>query len=150
MTGAAPASPTRVLVVEDDAANAFVVGEMLLVLGYAPEVARDGVQAVEKACAERFGIILMDIEMPRMDGLAATEAIRKAEASVGHAACPVVGMSGHKTTGVRHLCERAGMTGYLTKPFTLDMLLQALEDARNDAGSGGDHRAGADTAADDR
>ena len=143
-------SPTRVLVVEDDDVNAFVVEEMLLALGYDPEVARDGHQAVDKACGERFGIILMDIEMPRMDGLAATEAIRKAEAGAGHAACPVVGMSGHKTAGVRRLCELAGMTGYLTKPFTLDMLLQALEDARNDAGTGGDHRAGADTAADDR
>lgn len=119
----------RVLVVEDDPVNAFVVAEMLNALGYAAEVAHDGAQGLRKATSERFCLIFMDVEMPVLDGLAATARIREAEAMAGQSACPVVAMTGHGTAGIMQLCRRAGMTGYLHKPFGVDALRHAVEEA---------------------
>ncbi len=116
----------RVLVVEDHEDAGFVVCEMLDVLGYDADHVPDGHAAVEYAVCNRYVAVLMDIEMPVLDGLQATEQIRKIESQAGIGPNHIIGTTGHTSTGVRILCEKAGMNGFLLKPFSFEQLEQAL------------------------
>jgi hypothetical protein len=111
-----------VLLVDDDKNSAFMVESMLDFLGVTAEVAENGRVAVDKAAGAGYAAVLMDIEMPEMDGLDATKAIRAHEAETGAAAVKIIAMTGHTTTGIKVLCEMAGMDGILHKPFDLEGL----------------------------
>jgi len=115
-----------VLLVDDDRNSAFVVESMLDFLGVAADMAENGRVAVDKAAGADYAAILMDIEMPEMDGLDATKAIRAREAETGAAAVKVIAMTGHATTGIKMLCQMAGMDGILHKPFDLEALRDKL------------------------
>jgi signal transduction histidine kinase/CheY-like chemotaxis protein len=127
--------PARVLLVEDNEVNREVAVEMLRALGCAFEVARDGREAVERAEREAFDLILMDCQMPVMDGFAATRAIRARQAQ-GAAPAAIVALTANASSADREHCLEAGMTGFLAKPFSLQKLREVLASARSAASAG--------------
>ncbi|MDY0006426.1 MAG: ATP-binding protein [Spongiibacteraceae bacterium] len=124
---AAPA-PMTVLVVEDNPTNQLVVRTMLQRWGCTVEVAENGRQAV--AAYQRqpghFDLLLMDCEMPELDGYGATREIRQFEKASGLRRCPIVGLSAHALEEYRNAALAAGMDDYLTKPIVSDALARAL------------------------
>jgi len=107
-------SGTRILLVEDDPINRMVALDLIRHAGLDADPAEDGEQAVSRAAARPYDLILMDLQMPRMDGLEATRAIR---AHPGGKAVPIVAMSANAFAADRLACEDAGMSGFLAKPF---------------------------------
>ncbi len=105
----------RVLVAEDHAANRRLIGALLRPLGFELVMACDGREAVERFCEESFDVIVMDMQMPEMDGVQATRAIRKM-GSRG-ASIPIVALTANATEDDRRRCIDAGMTDFLTKPL---------------------------------
>ena len=124
--GSSPTSlfPARVLVVEDNAVNCLVVQAMLESLGMTVTLANDGAQAVAAVAAHDVDLVLMDCQMPVMDGYEATRRIR----SSGHprAGVPIVALTAHALAEDRQRCEAAGMNDYLPKPVTSEALADML------------------------
>jgi two-component system sensor histidine kinase/response regulator len=113
----------HVLLVEDNFVNQKVAVRFLERLGCTVEVASHGAEGVA-ACQQRhFDIVLMDLQMPVMDGITATRKIREWE-TTGHV--PIVALTANAMTGDRELCEAAGMDGYLTKPIEVERLRNVL------------------------
>jgi len=117
----------RVLVADDNAINREVAVAMLDVLGCSAVIAGDGRAAVAEAHRERFDVILMDCQMPGMDGYAATAAIRADERRRGVAATPIVALTANVLARDRERCLAAGMNGFLAKPFKAEQLAELLE-----------------------
>jgi signal transduction histidine kinase/CheY-like chemotaxis protein len=115
----------HILLAEDNAVNERVACAILKKYGHTVEVARNGRQAVRMTAAESFDAILMDVQMPEMDGFEATAAIREMEKETG-GRIPVIAMTAHAFAGYRERCLEAGMDGYVTKPIRREALLQAL------------------------
>ncbi|MGD0391995.1 MAG: response regulator [Acidimicrobiales bacterium] len=115
----------RVLVVEDDEICRDIMVLMLDRLGYHTDVASDGMDALSALHAEPFDVVLMDVRMPRMDGMEAARLIR---AELDSADQPtIVAMSADTTPRCREECLQAGMDGHLSKPVRIDDLAAALE-----------------------
>jgi CheY-like chemotaxis protein len=112
-----------VLLVEDNFVNQKVAVRFLERLGCSVEVASNGAEGVAACEARHFDIILMDLQMPVMDGMTATRKIREMESS-GHT--PIIALTANAMTGDRELCEAAGMDGYLTKPIEVERLRGVL------------------------
>jgi signal transduction histidine kinase/DNA-binding response OmpR family regulator len=115
----------RLLLVEDNAVNRRLGIRLLEKNGYSVGVAHNGKQALEMNEAQDFDAILMDIQMPEMDGLQATRAIRQREL-LTHKRVPIIAMTAHAMTGDREACIRAGMDGYVSKPISVHTLLGEL------------------------
>jgi PAS domain S-box-containing protein len=131
-----------ILLVEDNEINCKVEGATLARLGYRPDVACDGVEAVKAAAAKLYDIILMDCQMPGMDGFEATRLIREAEEEGRHV--PIVALTANATASDRDRCLAAGMDDYLAKPVrpaalrrTLDRWLAPGSGNRAEAAAGG-------------
>jgi PAS domain S-box-containing protein len=120
--------PLRVLVAEDNPVNQRVVTAVLEQRGHTPVLAGNGREAVAALEREDFDVVLMDVQMPEMDGFEATAAIRAREASAG-GHIPILAMTAHALQGDRERCLAAGMDGYLAKPIRSDELLDLLESA---------------------
>jgi signal transduction histidine kinase/ActR/RegA family two-component response regulator len=117
----------HVLLVEDNEVNAFIATMTLESLGVSSRHARNGAIAVQMAGEERYDAILMDCEMPVMDGYEAVRLIRRAEAAqAGHQRTPIVALTAHALTGDRETCLEGGMDDYITKPFDRRMLATLL------------------------
>ncbi|MFN8546469.1 MAG: ATP-binding protein [Candidatus Eisenbacteria bacterium] len=114
----------RVLLTEDNLVNQKVVSRMLTRLGCTVSIAEDGARAVEMARGEHFDFVLMDCQMPVMDGFEATAAIRAL--SDGHGAMPIVALTANATSEDRRQCLAAGMDDFLAKPIQLEQLRAAL------------------------
>ncbi len=117
--GLAAARGKTVLLVEDNAVNAFISAASLESMGVASVHASDGNQAVDLFRHRRFDAVLMDCEMPVMDGFAATRLIREFEASSGRPRTPIIALTANALTGDREHCLRHGMDDYLSKPIEL-------------------------------
>jgi signal transduction histidine kinase/CheY-like chemotaxis protein/HPt (histidine-containing phosphotransfer) domain-containing protein len=118
----------RVLVAEDDRTNQTVARRMLEKLGFEVVVEGDGASAVAAARARGFALILMDLQMPRLDGIAATQAIRREEQERRDGShVPIVAMTANAMRGDREACLAAGMDDYLAKPVTFDALGAMIE-----------------------
>ncbi|HEX8987962.1 MAG TPA: response regulator [Rhodocyclaceae bacterium] len=113
----------RVLLVEDHALSQDILFEMLSGLGCDVEVASDGLEALACAEAEAYDLILMDMQMPRLDGLDATRAIRRLPE---HAATPIVALTANAYAEDRQSCLAAGMNGHIAKPVTPAQLHRVL------------------------
>ena len=114
---------TRVLLVDDEPINRDVASFMLEDVGLIVDTAADGVEAVERAAAERYALILMDMQMPRLDGLGATAAIR---AQPSGAQVPILAMTANAFAEDRARCLAAGMNDFITKPVEPAVLYRAL------------------------
>ncbi len=120
-----PLPQLKILLAEDGRANRQLAVALLTRWGHIVDVAEDGEAAVDLWRDGDFDLILMDVQMPVMDGLEATRAIRDAEASTG-GHIPIVAMTARAMPGDRELCLEAGMDGYIAKPVRRHALYQAL------------------------
>jgi len=121
-------SRLRILVAEDNPVNQLVARTVLEKQGHEVVVARNGAEAVSQARAQGFDLVLMDVQMPEMDGLAATRAIRQAEDGTG-SHLPILGVTAHAMKGDRERCLAAGMDGYVPKPIRPGPLFAAIRAA---------------------
>jgi len=117
----------KVLVVEDNAVNQMVAYDMLNNLGCHVETAGEGRAALAALAAERFDLVVMDCQMPEMDGYEATRAIRAGRAGAHSRDLPVLAVTAHAMADDRRKCLEAGMDDYLAKPIKLAELRRALE-----------------------
>jgi signal transduction histidine kinase/DNA-binding response OmpR family regulator len=122
-------SPRQVLVVEDNEINRLLVVEVLEMAGMKAAVVVNGAEAITARFRERFDLILMDCQMPVMDGFAATRAIRAREAAERLAPIPIIALTANALEDDREACLAAGMTGYLAKPYPPAALLAAVREA---------------------
>lgn len=119
-----------VLVAEDDEINRKVIQQQLALLGFAAEIAADGVQALEMWRKGNYGLLLTDLHMPEMDGYALAQAIRAEEgagAKPRFRPLPIVALTANALRGEAERAAEAGMDEYLTKPIGLERLREALE-----------------------
>jgi CheY-like chemotaxis protein len=117
--------PLRILLAEDNRINRHIASQMLERLGHSVSIAENGCKALELSAAESFDAVLMDIQMPELDGLAATRAIRERE-STGGPRLPIIALTAHAMSGDEAECLGAGMDAYLSKPIQQDALRQVL------------------------
>jgi signal transduction histidine kinase/CheY-like chemotaxis protein len=122
----APSLGLRVLVAEDNPVNQVVAEEYLNNLGCQIVIVENGARAVEASTQQVFDVVLMDCQMPEMDGYAATQAIRARERECGLPALPIVAVTANAFDSDRQRCLEAGMNGYLSKPYSEAELAAAL------------------------
>jgi len=121
-----PPADGRVLVVDDDQYSRMLAGKMLQILGCHPDFASDGAEAVKSFLPGKYFAILMDVTMPVMDGLDATEKIREIEeVAGGHV--PIIAMTANVMVGDCEKCLAAGMDDFLAKPFKREELVAKLD-----------------------
>jgi signal transduction histidine kinase/CheY-like chemotaxis protein len=118
-----------ILVAEDDTVNRHLITKILESDGYRVQTATNGEDARRKVEAERFDLVLMDMEMPDLDGLQATRAIRAAEQAGVHV--PIYALTAHALPEDRARCFEAGMDGFVTKPVAVDELLKLVSDPKS-------------------
>ena len=124
------------LLVEDNAINQRVARRFLERLGCEVQVVSDGQQAVDAYQRTDYSFILMDMQMPVMDGLEATQRIRELEATSGHARTPIVALTANAMMGTLERCLEAGMDDFLTKPLDISRLQDALDRFLASSGAG--------------
>ncbi len=121
-----PAVRLQLLLVDDSEVNRVLLYDLLTASGYEVDIACDGTEAIAKASSKQFSGILMDLQMPDMDGTEATLAIRELYQSRGQSMPPIVALTAHVTEQHRSQCFGAGMDGFLTKPIDRHLLLLTL------------------------
>ncbi len=114
----------RILVVEDNEDNLYLIRFVLEENGFEVIVARDGSDGVEKAIKEKPDLIIMDIQLPGIDGLETARRIRESEADGN---VPIVALTSYAMTGDREKALNAGCTGYLEKPINLETFMDSIE-----------------------
>ena len=132
-----PGTSLKVLLAEDNLVNQRLAVRLLEKRGHRVVVAGNGLEAVEALKKEAFDLVLMDIQMPEMDGLEATAMIRESEKNRGHRQ-PIIALTAHAMKGDREKCLAAGMDGYLSKPIRapeLDEVLETYVGRRRELGS---------------
>jgi PAS domain S-box-containing protein len=117
----------RILVAEDNPVNQEMALAVLEMLGCQAEVAVNGQEAVEAVTRTPYDLILMDCQMPVLDGFAATAAIRRQEQAQGRPRRPIVALTANVVKGFREQCLTAGMDDYLSKPFKQEQLIAVLQ-----------------------
>jgi two-component system, sensor histidine kinase and response regulator len=123
----------RVLLVEDNPVNQEVALAMLQEIGVQADAAWSGEEALEKLTAERYEVVLMDCQMPKLDGYATTSRFRDWEKEHQRPRTPIVALTANALAGDAEKCFAAGMDRYLSKPFSSDQLYQVLESCLADA-----------------
>ncbi len=118
----------RVLVAEDIEANIFVVTSFLENLGYEVDIANNGLEAIEICKHESYPIIVMDMQLPKVDGLSATRLIRDLEAANGAKPAYIIGLTANAGRESQEACLQAGMNNFLAKPFNFQELSSIIQD----------------------
>ena len=121
----APASGLNILLAEDNHVNQVVAKRILEKMGHSVTLANNGAEAISLLATQTFDLVLMDIQMPQLDGFAATKQIRTSEAQT-HLRLPIIAMTAHAMKGDRERCLEAGMDGYVSKPITASELGSAI------------------------
>jgi signal transduction histidine kinase/CheY-like chemotaxis protein len=119
----------QILLAEDNRINQTVAIRTLEKMGHSVVLATDGREALSLLKAERFDLVLMDIQMPEMDGLTATREIRNGEKRTG-SHIPIIAMTAHNMSGDRERCLESGMDGYVAKPIKFQELAEAIASVR--------------------
>jgi two-component system sensor histidine kinase/response regulator len=115
----------RILLVEDNPANQKLATYILQDRGHVVEIAGDGQEALCLTEQNRYDVILMDVQMPGMNGLEATAVIRKRESGGSHV--PIIAMTAHAMKGDRERCLAAGMDSYVSKPINGAEMIEVVE-----------------------
>ena len=123
---AAGVCPLRLLLAEDNTVNQKLAVRLLENRGHSVVVACNGREALERISHESFDIVLMDVQMPEMDGFEATRRIRERERTTGDHV-PIIAMTAHAMKGDRERCLQAGMDGYISKPLRPSELFESVE-----------------------
>jgi CheY-like chemotaxis protein len=116
----------RVLLADDNALNCRLTERLLTRRGHSVSIASNGCEAVEQFRSQPFQIVLMDVQMPEMDGLTATALIREYECAMG-TRVPIIAMTANSMKGDREACLAAGMDDYISKPFQPEELYAKVE-----------------------
>jgi CheY-like chemotaxis protein len=124
---ARPMAPLRILVAEDNKVNQSLARHLLEKEGHTVTLACDGLEAVSAFERAPYDLILMDVQMPNLDGLAATQAIRKRE-KPGHRRTPIVALTAHAMASDKDQCLAAGMDAFVTKPIQVSELWDAISE----------------------
>ena len=119
--------PLRILLVEDNLVNQKMATLILEKKGHSVVVANNGLDGVEKHRTGDFDLILMDVQMPEMDGLEATRAIRESEKETGKQ-IPIIAMTAHAFKKDEEACLEAGMNAYVSKPISKSLLFETMQD----------------------
>ncbi|MEZ5335793.1 MAG: ATP-binding protein [Methanolobus sp.] len=117
----------KILVVEDNLINQKLMEAMLKQTGYESEMAANGEEALEKLASVDYDLVFMDVQMPIMDGLAATRQIRSPDSRVLNHGIPVIAMTAHAMKGDMEQCLDAGMNDYISKPISLKHLSELMQ-----------------------
>ena len=125
MDGTAPGRAARVLIAEDSKINQKVLAAMLVRRGFTVDIAENGKRAVEMAQAANYDAILMDCQMPEMDGLQATASIRRLSEACSR--IPIIAVTANAFPEERERCLQAGMSDYLSKPVAINDLDRVLK-----------------------
>jgi CheY-like chemotaxis protein len=120
-----PARSLQILVVEDTLFNQKFILRLLESRGHRATIAENGRQAIEQIEKESYDLVLMDVQMPIMDGLEATREIRNREKQTGRH-IPIIAMTAHAMKGDRERCLEAGMDNYISKPISSEMLFKTI------------------------
>ncbi len=128
ITRTKPALSYNILVAEDTLFNQKLAIALLKKFGHVPTIVEDGQQVLDILEKESFDLILMDVQMPRLDGFAATKLIRKSNTK-RICEIPIIALTAHAMAGDKDRCIGAGMNDYVTKPIVPDELKTAIEDA---------------------
>jgi CheY-like chemotaxis protein/HPt (histidine-containing phosphotransfer) domain-containing protein len=126
---ASPARPTRpngfrLLLAEDNAINRLLAATLLAGAGYAVDIAEDGLQAIEAIRCTNYDLVIMDVQMPKVDGVQATKAVRCLGDGKGR--MPIIALTANAMAGDRELYLRAGMNDYVTKPLDPESFLRTV------------------------
>jgi PAS domain S-box-containing protein len=124
----------NVLLADDNELNIMVASIPLNRMGHRVTVAGNGKEVIERLKAEAFDLVLMDLEMPEMNGLEATRRIRKGEAGERSRNIPIIAMTAHALTGYQAQCRDAGMDDYISKPVNFENLSAMLDKIGSDTG----------------
>ena len=116
--------PIHILLAEDNMINAMLATKVLTMKGFTLLHVINGEQALEAVQQQHFDVVLMDIQMPVMNGVNATMAIRKLKGEVS--AIPIIAMTAHSINGEMQNCYNVGMNGYVAKPFKADDLFNTI------------------------
>ncbi|MDP2831844.1 MAG: response regulator [Pseudomonadota bacterium] len=121
------AATGHVLLVEDNRINQMVAGRMLGKLGFTHDTANNGREALEMSPTRHYDLVLMDMQMPEMDGIEATHALRAREAESGGTRVPIIAMTANALSEDRDRCLEAGMDDHLAKPVEMDKLAAVMK-----------------------
>ena len=127
-TGPKSQAETRLLVVEDNRVNQMVAVGLLQRLGYRADVVEDGASALAALEQKEYDLVLMDCQMPGMDGYEAARRIRDPDTPVRNHDIPIIAATAHALAGDREKCLAAGMNGYVTKPLRSETLKHAIQE----------------------
>jgi CheY-like chemotaxis protein len=119
-------SKQRILLVEDVKVNVIVATGMIHAMGHELDTAENGLAALEKLREKDYDIVLMDCQMPEMDGFQCTAAIRAGGSDVRNPKIPIIAMTAHAMSGDREKCLAAGMDDYISKPIESKLLAKAI------------------------
>jgi two-component system sensor histidine kinase/response regulator len=125
-TPAESSTPLRILLAEDNVVNQKLVSKLLERRGHTVSIAANGRLAVQALSRECYDLILMDVQMPEMDGFEATAIIREKERASGQH-IPIIALTANAMKGDSERCLNAGMDAYLSKPIRAQELIQAVE-----------------------
>jgi len=131
--GDGQARPQHILLVEDNPVNQRLAATVLEKLGHSCRIAGDGREAVDAIETDRFDVVLMDLQMPRMGGVEACRVIRARERETNRPRVPIAAMTADAFADVRDECLQAGMDDYISKPFQMQQLATVLERLRQPA-----------------
>ncbi|GAB6909992.1 Response regulator receiver (fragment) [Desulfosarcina cetonica] len=123
----------RILLVEDNLINQKLTLALLKRFGLTADTAGNGKIALERLAARPYDLVLMDVQMPEMDGYEATRQIRAGQAGVLDAQIPIVAVTAHAMQGDRERCLAAGMSDYIAKPIKPDRLKAVIDKYRTPA-----------------
>jgi CheY-like chemotaxis protein len=120
-------SNLQILLAEDNPVNQKVAKRVLVHLGYQADIVNNGEEAIRAIANKSYDLILMDIQMPEMDGIEATKYIRKQELELQTSPIAIIAMTANATEDDQNVCRDAGMSDYISKPIQIDKLKNILQ-----------------------